>query len=152
MKNCFKNQRFFNILLLIFIASFLILPKFCLANNFEKINSEELSKYLELPEKDANKLMDTLGQVFTTEGILLWGSGEIPEEKIAVVVTLLKVVKMQALSHLLVDAPLEIIQKIIKVANELVQIYFEPSIALEKLEKWGLVKRTKDGRYYLLKG
>jgi len=23
--------------------------------------------------------------------------------------------------------------------------------ALEKLEKWGLVKRTKDGRYYLLK-
>ena len=66
------DKRFLNIFLLISLAGFLVLPKICLADDFENITLEELSKYLELPEKDANKLMDTLRQVFTTEVVLLY--------------------------------------------------------------------------------
>ena len=95
-----KNRQILIFLLLISLASFLVSPKIVLANDFENITSEELSKYLELPEKDANNLMDTLRQVFTTEGILAWSSGDTTEEKIAVAVTLIRVVTMQALSHL----------------------------------------------------
>ena len=87
-----KNRQILIFLLLISLASFLVSPKIVLADDFENITSEELSKYLELPEKDANNLMDTLRQVFTTEGIFLWSSGDATEEKIAVAITLLKVV------------------------------------------------------------
>ena len=120
MRNCLKIERFLYILLLISLVGFLVLPKICLADELENITSEELSKYLELPEKDANRLMDTLRQVFTTEGIFSWSSAYTTEEEISVAVTLLKVVTMQALSHLLIDAPLEITQKIIKAAIDIV--------------------------------
>jgi len=149
MGNCFSNKRFLSILLLIFIAGFLVLPKICLADELENIKSEELSKYLELPEKDANRLMDTLRQVFTTEGIFLWGSGDATEEKIAVAVTLLKVVTMEALNHLLVDAPLEITQKIIKAAINIVQIYINPAVFWEKFEKLTVEKAIEEGKRQL---
>ena len=144
-----KNRPILIFLLLISLASFLVSPKIGLADDFENITSEELSKYLELPEKDANKLMDTLRQVFITEGILAWSSGDTTEEKIAVAITLLKVVGMQALSHLLVDAPLEIIQKIINTALNIVQIYINPAVGLEKLEKLSVEKAIEEGKKQL---
>jgi parallel beta-helix repeat protein len=149
MRNCLKNKRFLSIFLLISLVGFSVLPKFCLADDFENINPEELSKYLELPEKDANKLMDTLRQVFTTEGILAWSSGDTTEEEISVAVTLLKVVTMQALSHLLVDAPLEITQKIIKAATDIVQIYINPAVFWEKFEKLTVEKAIEEGKKQL---
>lgn len=147
------DKRFLNIFLLISLAGFLVLPKICLADDFENITLEELSKYLELPEKDANKLMDTLRQVFTTEVVLLWSSGDAPEEKIAVAVTLLKVVKMQALSHLLVDAPIEITWKIIKGAVEMSRIFLDPygvSVVLDKFERETVKRAIEYGMDFLV--
>jgi hypothetical protein len=153
MEKIVKERRFFYILLLICLAGFLVLPKICLADDFENIKLEELSKYLELPEKDANKLMDTLRQVFTTEGILAWSSGDIPEEKIAVAVTLLKVVTMQALSHLLVDAPIEITWGIIKNATKIARVFLvqDPSVMLDELEKESVKRAIDYGMNALLK-
>ena len=147
MKNCLANKQILNIFLLITLAAFLVLPKICLADDSENIKLEELSKYLELPEKDTNRLMDSLRQVFTTEGILAWSSGDATEEKIAVAVTLLKVVTIQALSHLLVDAPLEIAQKIIKSAIEVARLYLSDdiSVILEKFEKESVQKAVEYG-------
>jgi len=152
MKNFLKNRQFFNILLLIFLAGFLILPKICLANDFENINPEELSKYLELPRKDANKLMDTLRQVFTTEGILAWSSGEVSKEKTAVAIILLKVTNMQALSHLLVDAPIDITEKIINNAVKIARIFLAQDIfvVLDELEKESVKRAVNYGMDALL--
>jgi len=149
MRNCLINKRFLNIFLLICLVGILVLPKISLADDFENINSEELSKYLELPEKDANKLMDTLRQVFTTKSILAWSSGEVSDEETSVAVTLQKVVTMQALSHLLVDAPLEITQKIIKAATDIVQIYINPAVFWEKFEKLTVEKAIEEGKRQL---
>ncbi len=46
------NSQFLNILLLTFLAGFLVFPKICLANNLPEITPEEIEKYLEMPEKD----------------------------------------------------------------------------------------------------
>ena len=152
MKNCLANKQILNIFLLITLAAFLVLPNFCLADDFENIKLEELSKYLELPEKDANKLMDSLRQVFTTEGILSWSSGYTTEEEISVAITLLKAVTMQALSHLLVDAPLEITWNIIKSAIEVARLYLSDdiSVILEKLEKESVQTAVEYGMNALL--
>jgi parallel beta-helix repeat protein len=146
MRNCFANKRFLNILLLISLVGFLILPKICLADDFENIKLEELSKYLELPVKDANELIDTLRQVFTTEGILSWTSSYATPEEISVDITLLKIIEMQVLSHLLVDAPLEVLGGIIKEAKTIFCIiYFNPECLLEKAEKESVKEATEYG-------
>ena len=51
MKNCLANKQILNIFLLITLAAFLVLPKICLADNFDNIDLEEMGKYLELPQK-----------------------------------------------------------------------------------------------------
>ena len=147
MKNCLANERFLYIFLLIFIVGFLVLPKICLADDFENITLEELSKYLELPEKDANKLMDTLRQIFTTEGISAWTSSYASEEEISVVITLLKVVTIQALNHLLVDAPIQITWSIVKNATKIARIFLaqDPSVVLDELEKESVKKAVSYG-------
>ena len=153
MKNCLANRRFLNILLLIFIAGFLVFPKFCLADEFDDINLGELGKYLELPTKDANNLMDTLRQVFTTEGILSWSSGDASDEETAVVVTLLKATTRQALSHLLVEAPIEMAWKMVKGAVEISKIFLDPrgvAAILEKFEKETAKRAVAYGMDFLM--
>ncbi len=128
------------------------MPNISFAENLEDINLYETGKYLELPEKDANKLMDTLRQVFTTEGIFLWSSGDATEEKIAVAVTLLKVVGMQALSYLLVDTPIEITKGIIKAAIEISKIVLMRDISdvLDKFEKETVQRAIAYGMDFLI--
>lgn len=146
MGNCFRNKRFLAIFLLISLAAFLVLPKICLADDFENINLEKLGKYLELPLGDAQKLMDTLRQVFVTQSILAWSSGEVSEEKTAVAVTLKKVVTMEVLRHLVEDAPLEMLGGVIKEAKTIFCIiYFDPECLLEKLEKESVKEATEYG-------
>lgn len=152
MKNCLTNKRFLNIFLLVFLVGFLILPKICLAEEFEDVKLEELGNYLELPEQDVNKLMETLKQVFTKEGVLLWGSGDATDEKIAVAITLLKVVKMQALSHLLVDAPLGVAWGIVNNAVKIARLMGakDISVILDELEKESIKMATEYGINFLL--
>ena len=152
MENCLANKQILNIFLLITLAAFLVLPKICLADDFENIKLEEISKYLELPEKDAQNLLFTLKQVFTTEGILLWSSGEVTDEKTAAGVILLNVVKVEILNHLLVDAPIEITWKIIKSAIEVARLYLSDdiSVILEKFEKESVQRAVVYGMNALL--
>ena len=137
MEKLLKNKRFFSIFLLICLVGFLVFPKICLADDFDNITLDEMGKYLELPQKDANNLMDTLRQVLTTELIFLWSSGDATEKQIAVAATLLKVVKMQALSHLLVDAPIEITKNIVKGAVKIARLVGvqDISVVINELEK-----------------
>jgi hypothetical protein len=151
VKNCLKNKRFLYILLLVSLVGFLVLPKICLADNSDNIYLEKMGKYLELPSGDAQKLIDTLRQVLTTEGIFLWSSGEVTEEKTAAGVILLNVVKVEILNHLLVDAPIEITWKIIKTAVKIVEIYLTKDISkvIEELEKESVKKANEYAMGYL---
>lgn len=138
------------IFLLIFLAIFLILPKICLADDFEEINIKEIEKYLELSQKDVQKLIDSLRQVFTTEKIRLWGSGYSTDEEIAVTEILLETIKGEFINYLLIDAPIEVTWKIIKGAIDIVRIYVDPSVGLEKLEKESVQRAIEYGMKFLL--
>lgn len=152
MKNCFINRRFLNIFLLISLVGFLVLPNTALANDFGEIAPEEMGKYLELSAKDAQKLLDTLIQVLTKEGINLWGSGYSTDEEIAVVEILRKVARIDVLNHLLIDAPIEITGKIIKSAIEIARLLIaqDVSVVLEKFEKETVKKAVEYGTNFLL--
>lgn len=153
MEKFLKNRRFFNILLLIFLVGFLVLPKTCLADEFENIDLEKMGKYLELPRGDAQKLIDTLRQVLTTEGIFLWSSGYVTDEKTAAGVILLNVVRVEILNHLLVDVPIEITWGIVKGAVEMSRIFLDSqgvSIVLNKFEKETVKRATEYGMNFLL--
>jgi len=113
MKNCL-NRRFLNIFLLITLAGFLVLPKTILASDFEEITPAEIEKYLELPEKDAKSLLFTLKQVFTTDWIYRESSGYSTDEERLIPLVLRRAVRIDALNHLLIDAPIEITGNIIK--------------------------------------
>ena len=60
MGNCFSNKRFLYILLLISLVGFLVLPKICLADDFDDITLRETAKYLELPEGKVQDLIQSL--------------------------------------------------------------------------------------------
>lgn len=123
--------------LLISLAAFLILPKISLADNFENITPEEAGKYLELPGKDAEKILSTLIQILTTKGINLLTSGQSTNEEIAVVGILRGVVRIDVLNHLLIDAPIEVTGKIIKSATEMARLFGaqDISVVMDKFEK-----------------
>lgn len=153
MENCLANRRFLYIFLLITLVGFLVLPKICLADDFEDIDLEKMGKYLELSSGDAQKLINTLRQVLTTEGIFLWSSGDVTDEKTAAGVILLNVVKIEILNHLLVSAPIEVTWRIIKGAVEMSRIFLDPSgvsVVLNKLEKETVKRAVAYGMDFLI--
>jgi len=139
------KKRGFLIFLLFSLVGFLILPKICLADNFEEITPEEIEKYLELPEKDVQNLLFSLKQVFTTDWIYRESSGYSTDEERLVPLVLRKAVTIQALNHLLVDAPIEVTGSIIKNAVKIAQIFLVQDLGsvFEELEKES-VKRAVD--------
>ena len=124
------------IISLVALATFLVLPKTCLADNFENITPLEVGEYLELPGEDAEKILDTLHQVFVDEGIDLITSTA-TDEQIAVIAILNNISKIHILNHLLVDAPIEITGKIIKTAIDIARLFGakDISVAMDKFEK-----------------
>jgi hypothetical protein len=122
MEKIVKERRFFYILTLILLAGFLYFPSFCLADNFEEINIEELGKYLELPDEKVEQLLHSLINIFYSEWINLEGSGYSTAEQMAVPIIMREAIRVQALSHLLVDAPIEIVKGIVKTAVEIAKI------------------------------
>jgi len=132
------NRQGFNMLLVIFLAAFLVLPKNCLAEgDIENISPEEIEKNLELSQKDAQGLMNTLRQTLTTEVINLWSSSYATDEEIAVAVMLLRAAKIEEVSYFFTDAPIETIKNIIKGTVEIAQIVLikDFSEVLNKIEK-----------------
>jgi len=138
-----------NYLSLIFLIIFFIILPTVSVGNFEDITLENLDKYLEIPENDVNSLMDTLRQVFVTQSILAWSSGEITDEEILVTGMLRKVITIQVLNHLFREVPLEFSQKIIKAAVTIIQVYIDPTVGWEKFEKLTVKKAIEEGKKYL---
>jgi len=147
-----KNRIFFNILLLISLAGFLVFPNICSADDFDNFDFKDIDQYLELSQEDTYKIISTLKQVLTTEGISLWSSGYVADEKIAAAIVLLNVVRVEVLNHLLVDAPIEVTKKIIKGAIEIYQFVTAENIGiiLEKLEKESVQMAVDYGLQYLI--
>ena len=149
MGKVLQNKRFFYILTLICLTGFLVLPKICLADNFESIDLNKIDKYLELPEGKVEKLINSLINLFHSEWINLESSGYATEEQSAVPNIMREVTRLQAMNHLLRDVPIEITWGIIKGAVEITKVYFNPSIGLEKLEKLSVEKAIEEGKRQL---
>jgi len=146
------KKRFLYFLPLISLLAFLIFPKYSLANNIENTNLEEMGKYLELNQNDAQNLIDTLRQLFTDKITDLWSSTYATDEEIAVAVILLRVVRIEVLNHLLVEAPLEVIKNLINYSAKIARIFFveDISVVLDELEKQSVNSAVKYGINALL--
>jgi DNA uptake protein ComE-like DNA-binding protein len=149
MKVWNKNRIFFNILLLISLAGFLVFPNVCSADDFDDINIYELEKHLELPESKVESLLHSLINIFHSEWIDLMGSGYVGAEKMAVPSIMKKAVQVQALNHLLVDAPVDVTRNIVTMAVEIVEIYINPSVGFKKLEKMTVEMAIEEGKRQL---
>jgi len=152
MKKIVKERRFFYILTLILLAGFLYFPSFCLADNFEEINIEELGKYLELPDEKVEQLLHSLINIFYSEWINLEGSGYSTAEQMAVPIIMREAIRVQALSHLLVDAPIEIVKGIVKTAVEIAKIVLMKDVGdvLDKIEKETVQRAIEYGMNFLI--
>ena len=146
------KRRFFCIFLLIFMVGFLFWPKISLAEIFEEITPEEIGQYLQLSRKDTYDLWDTLIQVFTNEWISQECSGYSTPEERAVPIILREVARIDALNHLLIDAPVEVTGKIIKNTIEIARLFLakDISVVLDKFERETVEKATEYGMKFLL--
>jgi hypothetical protein len=151
MKNTFI-KRIFLTFLLISLACFLFLPQISLAANFDEITTENISKYLELSEENARKLLDGLIQEFSDKKMSLEVSPYSTDKEKVVAYILQKAVRIEALNYLLVDVPLEITYKIVKGAIEVARLVIaeDVSVALDKFEKKTVKKAVEYGMDYLL--
>jgi uncharacterized membrane protein YgcG len=146
-------KKIFLIFILTSIISFSIWPAIIFAQNFDEISPEEIKEYLELPEKDAQNLMESLPQILTSEGINLLSSGYSTDEEIAAILTLRKGARVQMLNHLLIDAPIEITGKIIEYTIEMARIFLAEDIVStiwDRLEKESVKRAVEYGMKALL--
>jgi len=146
------SKRFLSIFLLISIAVFLVFPKICLADEFENITPREAGKYLELPARKVENLIHSLINLFNSQWMNRVASAYATAEKMAVPNIMRGAVRVQALNHLLVDAPIEITWEIIKNATKIAKVFLtkDPSVLLEELEKESVKKATEYGMKVLL--
>ena len=137
MEKALKNKRSSNVLLLILLAGFLIFPNLILADDFQDISPEEAAKHLELPERKVENLIHSLIRVFHSkwEDLIVYGRSD--ENKEAVPSIMKKAVQVQALNHLLIDAPVETAWMMIKGAIKISRIVLAQDISsiLDELEK-----------------
>jgi len=153
MEKIFKNKRFFNALLLISLAGFLVFPKIYLADEFDDITLRETAKYLELPGGKVQELIHSFINIFHSEWEYLMGSGYPTAEEMAVPSFMKKAVQVQALNHLLIDAPIEIIWGMAKAAIKISRIVLAQDISgvLGELEKETTKRAVSYGMNALLK-
>ena len=146
------NSRFLNILLLIFLAGFLVLPKISLAEDFKNITLDDIEKYLELPADKVESLIRSLIDLFNSEWINQISSAYSTAEESAVPNIMRAVARAQALNHLLIDAPIEITWRIINNAVKISRLLItqDISVIFEELEKESVRKATEYGMKFLL--
>ena|GEM_PF-6160180 len=143
-----RNSQFFHAILIISLAGFLVLPHVCLS---EEINIKNLDNYLTLPEGKIRNSIDSLINLFHSEWIDRESSGYYTDQESTIPGIMREVVRVEAMSHLLIDAPIEIIGNIIKAAVELTNIYFHPSLVLETIERFTVEKAIDEGIKQLFK-
>jgi len=147
-----ENKRVFNILLLTCLVGFLVLPNISLADEFDDITLRETAKYLELPGGEVQDLIRSFINIFHSEWENLVGSGYVTAEKMAVPSIMKKAVQVQALNHLLIDAPIETTWAIIKNATKIAKIFLIQDFSgiLEELEKESVKRAVGYGMNVLL--
>ncbi len=152
MKNYLGKRRFFYISTLICLTGFLILPNISSAIDFDDITLREIGKYLELPGNKVQDLLRSLINIFHSEWIDLVSSGHLTAEQMAVPSIMKKVVQVQALNHLLTDAPIETTWTIIKNATKIARIFLVKDFSgiLSELEKESVKKAIGYGMSILL--
>ncbi|MBM3257718.1 MAG: hypothetical protein FJZ05_00675 [Candidatus Nealsonbacteria bacterium] len=152
MEKILENSFFFYILTLICLTGFLVLPNICFGYDLENITLGEIKTYLELPEKDVQNLLFTLNQIFTTDWIYRESSTSAIDQEILVPLILRKIIRIQILNHLLVDAPIQASWTIIKNAINITKLFLtqDPSVILNELEKESVEKAVAYGINFLL--
>jgi len=146
MKHFLINKKLF-VLLLICLAGFWVLPKICLAEDFDNIDLKEIGKYLALPEDKVENLLHSLINIFYSEWTDLMASGYSTAEERAVPSIIKKVVQAQVLNHLLIDAPIEVTWKIINNAIKIARLVGIQDVSgiLNELEKESVQKAISYG-------
>ena len=140
------------IFILIILLVFSVPSIISSAKDISGVSIEKINEYLELSQKDAQQLLNTLIQIFTNETIDLEASGYSTNEERAVPVILRKAARIEVLNHLLTEAPLEVMQKIIKGTIDISRIILleDISAVIEKLEQESVKKAVEYGMEYLL--
>lgn len=139
------KKNFFEKFILIFLIFSLILPEIILAENFEGISLEEINKYLQLSERDAKNLLNSLVQNFKNQWIDIESSPDFVPEEGLVLLLLEKAIKRDILTYFLIDVPFEVTEKIIKYAIKIGQIFISQDLAtiFNEIERES-VKRAVD--------
>ena len=142
---CF--EKFLFVFLLICLVVFLILPNISLAEDFENITSEQIGKYLQLPADKVESLIHSLINLFNSEWINQISSAYSTPEESAVPNIMRAVVRVQALNHLLIDAPIEVTWKIINNAIKIARLVGIQDVSgiLNELEKESVQKAISYG-------
>jgi len=150
MENFLKTRRFFNILLLILMVGFLVLPKICIAEDFENITLEEIEKYLQLPSNEVENLIHSLINLFHSEWINSFDYATAEENAIFNIMR--NVARVQALNYLLIDVPIEVTGAIVKNATEIARLILaqDISMVLDKFENETVQRATEYGMSFLL--
>ncbi|MDD5145184.1 MAG: lamin tail domain-containing protein [Candidatus Pacebacteria bacterium] len=117
-KSC-KNAIF---LLPIFLTVVFVLPGSCAAYDQVDVDIHDLSKHLELPNDKVEEVLHYLIGVFHSDWVNLEISGQSTAEQRAVPQIMKKAVRVQALNHLMVEAPLDIAWGIIKGALKIAKL------------------------------
>lgn len=129
------------------------MPQFCLAEDIDEINPKDFGKYLELPGGRVENLLHSLINIFTSKWINLEAEGYYSAEERVVPLILRKATRIQALNHLLIDAPVETGWGIIKASLKMVRIFGIQDISgvLNELEKQSVQKAVGYGMNTLLR-
>ena len=147
MEKLLKDRQFFYILTLFFIAGFLVYPNISFADEFDDIILRETAKHIELPGGKVQDLIRSFISIFHSEWENLAGSGYISAEKMAVPSIMKKAVQVQALNHLLIDAPIEITWAIIKNTVKMTRLFLGDGFGsiFEEIEKESVKRATAYG-------
>ena len=153
MKNLLKRKRFFNVIALMFLASFLVFPNISLGSvEVDDFDLKELEKHLSFPEREAETLMHSLINVFHSEWLNLMVSPSATAEELAVPMILRQVVRAQVLNHLLVDAPVKTILIIVQGSIKITKYFLTQNFGeiLDKIEKETVDRALSYGIEFLL--
>ena len=152
MEKMFKNRCFFNAIMLICLAGFLILPKISLADDLDNITPREAAKYLELSESKVRSLIHSFINVFHSEWAKLMTDPASSSQKTAVPIIMKRIIQTQVQNDLLIDAPAKTILTIIQSATKAARLFLSQdySVVLNELEKESVDRAVNYGMDVLL--
>ncbi|MEK7203062.1 MAG: hypothetical protein AAB653_01980, partial [Patescibacteria group bacterium] len=107
---------------LLFFAG-IFLPFFISADN-ELLNKDQVKNYLSIPENDNQQIMHTLIQLLTNEWVEIVSSADRNPREDGVIATLRQSIKINALKFMLLDAPVEVVEKVVFTSIKIAKIAY----------------------------